>query len=57
MNEVASYVLAGAFVGFLIEQHGLPLFRRLYDTADYDDAYGKSLATLESEWRASLRRP
>ena len=56
MNEATAYVLAGSFVGFLVEQHGLGPFRGLYETADYAKVYGKSLATLEREWRASLSR-
>jgi len=53
---MTAYTLAGSFVGFLIEQHGLARFRTLYETADYEKAYGKSFATLEKEWRASLSR-
>jgi hypothetical protein len=56
MNEGASYVLAGAFVGFLVERHGLPRFRGVYETGDYAKAYGRSFATLEREWRASVPR-
>ena len=54
MSEETAYVLAGSFVGFLIEKHGLVLFRRLYETGNYEKAYGKSLKTLEKEWRSTL---
>jgi hypothetical protein len=56
MDEMTAYILAGSFVKFLIEKDGLALFRSLYETADYEKVYGKSFATLEREWRASLSR-
>jgi hypothetical protein len=56
MEEMTAYILAGSFVEFLIEKHGLAPFRSLYETADYEKVYGKSFATLEQEWRASLSR-
>lgn len=54
LNERSAYVLAGSFVGFLVEKHGLPAFRKLYEGGTYESAYGKSLETLEKEWRATL---
>jgi hypothetical protein len=53
----AAYIVAGSFVGFLIEQYGLPTFRRLYETGHYEEAYGKSLQRLEEEWRAHVQGP
>jgi hypothetical protein len=47
--------VGGSCVGFLIEKSGLPLFRRLYETGNYETVYGKSFAELEKEWRASLQ--
>jgi hypothetical protein len=55
MEEKTAYILAGSFVGFLIERYDLPRFRRVYETANYDKVYGKSFGTLEREWRVSLR--
>jgi hypothetical protein len=55
LDEKTAYVLAGSFVGFLIERHGLDAFRRLYDTGDYVSAYAKSFGDLETEWRTSVR--
>ena len=55
MDEKIAYVLAGSFVGFLIERYGLPLFRGLYETENYQQIYGKSLDVLENEWRLSLQ--
>lgn len=54
LGETAEYALAGSFVGFLIEEYGLEPFRRLYDTGDYDAAYGKPLPELELAWREWL---
>ncbi|HSN28860.1 MAG TPA: hypothetical protein VLT45_21380 [Kofleriaceae bacterium] len=51
-----SYMTAGSFMRFLLDKYGAPAFRRLYSTGDFDTAYGKSLATLETEWRAMLEK-
>jgi len=56
LDEKTAYVLAGSFVGFLIERYGLLQFRSLYETESYETAYGKSFASLEGEWRSSLRK-
>ena len=50
------YILAGAFVGFLIERYGPGQFRSLYQSENYAEVYGKPLAVLEGESRASLNR-
>ena len=55
LEETTAYTLAGSFVGFLIETHGLAPFRRLYETGDYERVYQRPLAVLEKDWRASLR--
>jgi hypothetical protein len=54
MNERSAYILAGSFVGFLVEKHGLAEFRKLYETGSYTAAYGKPLDALEKEWRSAL---
>jgi hypothetical protein len=54
LDEKTAYVLAGSFVGFLIERYGLPQFRSLYGTGSYETVYGKSFPSLEREWRSSL---
>src|SRR4029434_1087679 len=54
LSEESAYVLAGSFVGFLIEKYGLPEFRKLYETGIYETTYGKSLGDLEKEWRLAL---
>jgi len=55
MDEKTAYILAGSFVGFVIERYGLASFRSLYETENYAQVYGKSLGTLEQEWRAGLQ--
>ena len=55
MEEKTAYILAGSFVGFVIERYGLASFRSVYATGNYEQVYGKSLRTLEQEWRMSLR--
>ena len=55
MDEKTAYILAGSFVGFVIERYGLASFRSLYGTENYAQVYGKSLGTLEHEWRVDLR--
>jgi hypothetical protein len=54
MDEKTAYILAGSFVGFLLERYGLALSRRLYETEHYEQVYEKSFKTLETEWRLSL---
>lgn len=54
LSEESAYVLAGSFVGFLIDKLGLAEFRKLYETGIYETAYGKSLSDLEKEWRRVL---
>jgi hypothetical protein len=56
LGEESAYILAGSFVGFLVENHGLAEFRTLYEAGTYEAAYGKSLRMLESEWRSALLR-
>lgn len=55
MEEKTASILAGSFVGFLIEREGLALFRSVYETGNYEKVYGKPLRTLEEAWRVSLR--
>lgn len=55
VDEETAYIVAGSFVGFLIERYGLASFRGLYETENYEKIYGKSLEVLQNEWRFSLR--
>jgi len=53
--EQSAYVLAGSFVGFLIEKQGLPQFMKLYESGSYESAFGKPLEALERDWRGALQ--
>jgi hypothetical protein len=66
-GQATLYCLAGSFVHFLIEAHGLGVFRRLYmltplrvreldgGSADrWVEVYGRSLAEIEMEWKSLL---
>jgi hypothetical protein len=55
MDEMTAYILAGSFVGFLIERYELARFRQLYETESYESVYGKSFQELEQEWREQLQ--
>lgn len=68
-DRETAYAAAGSFVGFLIEHYGMDRFRRLYAMTPLEPrqrngggperwpaVYGKSLAALDQEWRAALRR-
>jgi hypothetical protein len=64
-----AYIIAGSFVGFLIEQHGLEKFQELYALTPlvagqrnagaperWQQVYERDLATLTADWRTSLAR-
>lgn len=55
-SSLRSYQTAGSFMRFLLDTYGATAFRRLYSTGDFDGTYGKSLATLDTEWRAMLEK-
>lgn len=54
MPQLTAYTFAGSFTRFLIDKYGLPRFRKLYESNDYEVVYGKRLDALEQEWRACL---
>ena len=54
VRDLPNYYAAGCFVQYLVETYGTDKFARLYPTGAYTDIYGKTLPTLESEWRAAL---
>jgi hypothetical protein len=53
LDERTAYLIAGSFVGFIVEKHGLPAFRSLYEGTAYEAVYGKALHALEREWRTA----
>lgn len=54
IRDLDNYYAAGCFVQYLLELYGPEKFAQLYPTGDYSGVYGKSLPTLESDWKASL---
>jgi hypothetical protein len=69
LDEPSAYIVAGSFVRFIIERYGMDRFRHLYDSTPlapgkreagdphrWQAVYGKELAALVGEWRASLAR-
>lgn len=54
IRHPATYFGAGCFTGYLIDTYGLESFREVYTTSAYTTVYGKTLAELDAEWRATL---
>lgn len=49
-----SYVLAGSFSRFLLAVYGADKFNRVYTSLSFEKEYGRSLDTLEAEWKRWL---
>lgn len=49
-----AYLQEGSFTRFLIERDGLKPYLRVYFGESLDAVYGKSLETLEVEWKAAI---
>ncbi|MDP4200338.1 MAG: hypothetical protein Q8922_11265 [Bacteroidota bacterium] len=49
-----SYVLAGSFSRYLLRTYGAKHFDRVYLWLNFEKEYGKSLDSLEAEWKRSL---
>ena len=55
LSSQTSYTTAGSFLKYLLDTYGAKPLRALYHSGgDFDGAYGKSLATLEAEWRTMI---
>lgn len=52
--DLQNYYAAGCFVKYLVDTYGLDSFELVYHSGDYIGVYGKSLSSLESEWRVYL---
>jgi len=52
-----SYVLAGSFCRFLIDQYGTRRFKWLYRTGSFSTFYNKELPALIAEWRRFIEGP
>ncbi len=51
-----SYVIAGSFCSYLIDQYGVRRFKWLYRTGSFESFYNKSLDVLVAEWRRHIER-
>ncbi len=49
-----NYFSSACFVDYLIDTYGLDAMSRLYHTSDYEDIYGASLDSLDTDWREML---
>ncbi len=47
-----AYTVAGSFVRYLLDKHGPEPLKAAYPAADFENAYGKTLAELVAEWEA-----
>lgn len=57
VSSARSYSTAGSFIKFLLDTYGAPSLRKLYSSGgDFEGAYGKSIAQLETEWRAMINK-
>ncbi len=55
VSSARSYMTAGSFLRFLLDTYGATSMRRLYASGgDFEGVYGKSIATLEGEWRTMV---
>ncbi|MEX2117857.1 MAG: hypothetical protein WEB37_13325 [Bacteroidota bacterium] len=52
-----SYVLAGSFCRYLIDQYGMRRFKWLYRTGSFESFYNKELPVLIAEWRRFISVP
>ncbi len=55
-NASVSYNIVGSFSRYLIDTRGIELFKKLYNTGDFENIYGVKLSNLITEWRASLKK-
>lgn len=55
VSSARSYSTAGSFLRYLLDTYGATSLRRLYSTGgDFEGSYGRSIATLEGEWRTKI---
>lgn len=52
-----AYTTAGSFLRFLIDQYGIESVQRVYNSGDFNGAFGKSLETLTSQWTEWISDP
>ncbi len=50
ISSARAYTVAGSFVRYLVDEHGMDRFAVLYATNDFQRAYDQPLDTLVTEW-------
>jgi LysM repeat protein len=55
IRDLDLYYTAGCYVTYLIEEYGLPDFKRLFSSGDYIGIYGKTFRQLEDAWLTALQ--
>jgi tetratricopeptide (TPR) repeat protein len=55
VNPGRGYILAGSFIRWLLETHGVERFKVLYRDGDFEEAYDDSLSHLLEGWRTFLK--
>lgn len=53
-NSSISYIYAGSFVKFLIDNYGIEKFKLLYTDTNFEEIYGKKLQSLEDEYEGYI---
>jgi hypothetical protein len=53
-NSSTAYTVAGAYIGWLIDEGNGAAVRAWYGGQSFDAAFGKSFSEMEQAWRASL---
>ncbi len=54
ISSSRAYTVAGSFVRWLIDTHGIEAFGRLYSSNDFFQAYGRRLEDLAAEWEVFI---
>ncbi|MBI4418720.1 MAG: hypothetical protein HY563_08075, partial [Ignavibacteriales bacterium] len=52
-----SYMLAGSFCRYLIDQYGMRRFKWVYRTGSFETFYNRRLEVLVAEWRRYISQP
>ncbi len=53
-SSTLSYIFAGSFTKYLIDNYGIEKFKKLYTDLDFPKIYGKSIKELEAEYKTYL---
>lgn len=54
ISDLQNYYAAGCFVKYLVDTYGMDSLKLVYHSGDYTSVYGKSISSLESDWRSYL---